>query len=361
MAQEGLVEYIKRLFTQGYDIGTVRTTLLNAGYSPYEVDTAIRAAGTGRHISTRTLIIVFVSLLALAGIVLITLKLMQPEPVVLSFSLSLFSSEVAPGQDVVANVDIFNPSGRETSGLIDLTITGPDISPIYKTESFSVITQTSVPSAIPLPFSTPPGAYTLTATFSYGDMYREDSLDFDVVEDAPAFALPADVLVDRAEEEARVLQLTCPGGCDDLNFCTSDSCIKGVCVNTPIVPCCGNANCEAGETDDSCMLDCGERRVAPEDIIENAKAIAAADVSKAMSVCDTLAQRVYIDACLGGVAEVSESQEPCTKVIDDDARDSCYIPFAYKNDFSVCSKLTNPYMKNSCISLSEISKLSEEV
>ena len=55
MVQESLIEYIQKLLKLGYDAGTIRATLLNAGYSPYDIDIALRIAGAPeRKIGTKT-------------------------------------------------------------------------------------------------------------------------------------------------------------------------------------------------------------------------------------------------------------------------------------------------------------------
>ncbi len=359
MAQQSLVEYVQKLLKQGYDSGTIRTTLLNAGYSPYDVDAAMRAASgvPVRRISTQFLVVAFLILLVLAFGTLILLRVAQPPPIILSFSLELFSTEVGPGQDLVVNADIQNPSGRKTSGLIDYVVTGPGGRIASKTESFTLTGQTSVPSSIPL-LSPPPGTYALRATLSYDGKSVSDSVNFEVVEMVVAQALPAEALKEREVEAARELQLKCPGNCDDLNFCTSDACVQGSCVNNPIVPCCGNHQCEPGETASSCLLDCGERSVAPEEIIQKAKELATSDLSKALETCESLAQRKYVDACLSDVAEAGNNKEPCVQIVDDDLRDGCYMTFAFKNDFEVCPHLTNTYVKNSCFNLAATSKVS---
>src|SRR5574341_1105280 len=116
MVQQSLIEYIQKLLKLGYDAGTIRTTLLNAGYSPYEIDAALRIAGAPeRKIGTRTLIIAFVALLVLSVAVLLMLKALQKPPVQLSFDVDLFSTQVAPGKDLVINAAILNPSGAKTS------------------------------------------------------------------------------------------------------------------------------------------------------------------------------------------------------------------------------------------------------
>ncbi len=358
MVQQSLIEYIQRLLQQGYDSGVIRTTLLNAGYSPYDVDTAMRVAGAPqRRVSTKFLIVGFLVLLVLAAGTLIVIKLLQAPPAVLSVSLNLFSTQAAPGQDVVVNVDIQNPSGRKTTGLIDFVVTGPSGRVASKTESFELTKQTSVPASIALPSTAAPGAYTVRATVSYAGKSVYQSANFEVAEKAVLPERPAGALVERPLEKARELQLTCPGGCDDLNFCTKDECVQGTCMNSPISPCCGDHKCDASETVSSCVLDCSERPIGPAEIRQKAKELASSDLDKALETCDGLAQRVYIDACLSDISAASGSKEPCSRIIADDVRDACYIPFAYGDDFSVCPLLTNSYMKNSCLSLAELSAL----
>ncbi len=46
------------------------------------------------------------------------------------------------------------------------------------------------------------------------------------------------------------------GDCTDYDMCTSDDCVEGACVNEPVVPCCGNDECEDGENETSCLDDC---------------------------------------------------------------------------------------------------------
>jgi len=55
---------------------------------------------------------------------------------------------------------------------------------------------------------------------------------------------------------------TSDAGCNDNNACTTDACnnagtCTASCSNSPIANCCGNGNCEAGETQCNCATDCG--------------------------------------------------------------------------------------------------------
>ncbi len=360
MVQQSLIEYIQKLLQMGYDAGTIRTTLLNAGYSPYDVDTALRVAGApgAKRIGTKVLVIAFVALLVLSVAVLLMLKAVQKPPVQLSFSVDLFSTQVEPGKDLVVNAVIANPSGARTSGLIDYEVSGPAGSVVKKTESFTVTTQASIPTSISIPAGTPKGSYSLSIRMSYLNKPPvQFARQFEVVSKVEA-AVPGEVLEEKKEEKARELQLTCPGGCDDLNFCTVDKCEQGVCIYTPVVPCCGNRECEPSESPSGCALDCSERPISVGDVRKKAAEAATADIGRAKEICDTLVQRAYIDGCLIDVSEASKSKEPCSVIVDSEQRDACLIPFAYQGDYSVCKDITNKYMKNSCLSLAGISAVS---
>lgn len=356
MVQQSLVEYCQRLLQQGYDAGVIRTTLLNAGYSPYDVDAALRASGapSGRKISTKPLLIAFVIILFASAGLLIALKFLQAPPVVLDMSVSLFSSQFSPGQDVVVNIELRNPRGKQTNGLIDVVVSGPSGKVASKTESFSVSNVASIPVSIPLPSSAVEGSYEIAVKVSYKGKQAVESKIFEVKSEIERAVLPSEVLEEKAEVEAREIQLTCPGGCDDLNFCTRDECVQGECMNTPVVPCCGNAQCESGESRSSCALDCSERYVSPDEVKARAKELASSDVVAAIETCDSIAQRAYIDACLDDVAVVSENKDACLNIVDSDIRDGCLMTFAYKNDFSVCSDIKNEYIRNSCNSLAGV-------
>lgn len=359
MVQQSLVEYIQKLLQMGYDAGTIRTTLLNAGYSPFDVDTALRVAGApgARKIGTNALVIAFIALLVLSGAVLLMLKALQKPSVQLSFAVDLFSTQVEPGKDLVVNANIVNPSGVKTSGLIDYEVYGPKGTVAHRTESFSVATQASIPTSIKIPVDSPQGTYSLNVRMSYSNKPIVALMrGFEVVSKVES-AVPGEVLAPKKEERAKELQLTCPGGCDDLNFCTVDKCVQGECVYTPITPCCGNKECEAGESPSACVLDCSERPISVDDVRKKASEAAAADVGRASEICATLVQRNYVDGCLIDVAEASKSKEPCVSIVDSEKRDACLIPFAYQGDYSVCSDISNKYMKNSCLSLAGISAL----
>ena len=44
----------------------------------------------------------------------------------------------------------------------------------------------------------------------------------------------------------------------------------------------------------------------------------------------------------------------CADIISESKKDNCYVNFALDGDYSVCDKISNKYMKESCIALSQV-------
>lgn len=64
---------------------------------------------------------------------------------------------------------------------------------------------------------------------------------------------------DEKTEDEMIVTPVCSESCDDSDACTTDICTEATnyeCLNEPIVPCCGNAQCEEGEDFLVCSSDC---------------------------------------------------------------------------------------------------------
>ena len=78
---------------------------------------------------------------------------------------------------------------------------------------------------------------------------------------------------------------------------------------------------------------------------------------KAVIQCKTLRDALQ-DDCYNAIAEISNQSSYCQGILKDDMRDSCYINFVIEKDYSVCSKITNPRIKDNCNALRDISTAS---
>jgi hypothetical protein len=349
MVQESLVEYCRQLLAQGYDAQTIQTTLINAGYSKFDANDALRAAGagvpSGFHISGRTLLFVFGGLLVLALIVWLVLLFTGPEPAPLAVSTSLLSTQVSAGEEVVINVDVSNPDDRKLSASLEVEVSGPSGVVDIRSESLQLDSSRRVPVRVLIPEGSSDGQYSVDAVLSYGPLTVRSSSSFEV---RSRVVQPAGI-VDVPAERAVDVSLTCPASCDDLQFCTRDSCVNGQCVNEPIVPCCGNGVCEAGE-EGVCSVDCSPQ-VSPQSVIDEARGLAVANTQGAVQKCMSLGMQFYVDSCLNDVASASNSKAVCEQISSSESRDACLISFAYKGDFSVCAQIQDVYLRTSCDSL----------
>jgi len=60
------------------------------------------------------------------------------------------------------------------------------------------------------------------------------------------------------------------------------------------------------------------------------------------------------DRCLRKVALVHDDSASCDAVVDVKIRDDCYFNFAYLSEFSVCEKIQDVYLKESCRGLGTV-------
>lgn len=351
MVQESLVEYCRQLLAQGYDVEVIRTTLVNAGYSKFDANDALRAAGagvsSGFNLSGKTLLFVFGGLFVVGLLVWLVLLFTGPEPSPLSVSVSLLSSQVNPGDEVVVNVDVSNPDNREVSASLEVQVSGPSGVVDIKSESLSLDSSRRVPVRLVLPKDSSEGLYSVDVVLSYGPLTVRSSESFEVKSQKQAPSGIVDVPVESAVD----VSLACPASCDDLQFCTKDSCVAGVCINEPIFPCCGNGVCEAGE-EGSCVVDCSPQ-ISPQSVIDSALNEASSNVQGAVQKCLSLGQQFYVDSCLNDVASAANDKSVCNQISSSGSRDACLISFAYKADFSVCAEIGDVYLRTSCDSLKD--------
>jgi hypothetical protein len=187
---------------------------------------------------------------------------------------------------------------------------------------------------------------------------------------------------------------SCPV-CDDKDSCTDDSCSARTdfkCMYTPITPCCGNNKCESTESVASCQKDCMETTtetpVTEDEFsgltvwekIDKIKDMAATDPAGASAACKEISEDLYKDQCYMKVAEAtltltncdmiteSYSKEKCyaslakllnnynicEQITKESRRDSCFMAFVMDGDYTICDKIVNDYLKNSCNALREI-------
>ena len=186
----------------------------------------------------------------------------------------------------------------------------------------------------------------------------------------------------------------CPVNCDDEDKCTNDYCSSTTnyeCRHDKKYPCCGNGICEDGENYENCIADCEAPAGGEMDTfagktisekLEIIKDIAKRDKEEALKYCSEIEQAMFGYQCFTNVGVVSGDKGVCLNIADDSWRDSCYreiasetknsdicaditkeskrdqcyMDFVTDGDYTVCDKLINKYLKQSCESLKKLSE-----
>ena len=387
MVNQSLVMYIQNSVRQGMDINNVRNQLIQQGYNPYEVDSAINFLYSGPTQVHHTIslsksaiigIIAMVIALSFAGYLAYFLTSGPEVPKkLLDFETSALKTAVKPGENLAFTIRLFNMGSapRYDVSVISVVLDEKKRQVAKKEDTFAVEKRTAETMQVNIPSSASPGAYTLQSTATYSNGKASSSFEFTVYQDSasptcfdnkqnqgekgvdcgdPCRACPScnDKTINQGETgvDCGGPCKACEEGClcDDGNICTDDYCDNGKCINEDIVPCCGNGICE----DEADCPDCAEET--PSQIIERAREQAIIDPESAVSICSTLRELRDKDRCFDVVAKNVSQSAVCNYIASTANRDACYMHFAMRFDFSVCEKVENPYLQKSCDSLKYI-------
>ncbi len=69
------------------------------------------------------------------------------------------------------------------------------------------------------------------------------------------------------------------------------------------------------------------------------------------ALCQKVLKLDSRDECISRVAEISNSPGYCIELKSAPKKDQCYMSFALKGNYKHCDKVTNVYLKNSCLNL----------
>src|SRR3989338_2031631 len=387
MVQNSLVEYIREQIRAGYSAGEIKGYLTKYGYSESQINEAFQFAYPPtevKHVITfskRTiaLIIAIICTLVLsgAGVYMFVIK-EKPDMQLLDVQMDVITSTVNQVESLKFTAQIFNlgKSKRFDVFMKYEVYDNTERVLAFKEETLAVETRASSTVNIGVG-DIKPGNYYVRAVASYGGKKARATNAFRI----QAAAEPS------IRQQPDVPKRSCPSSCEDKNKCTTDYCSADTgyqCEHSKVAQCCGNGLCENGEDSNSCLEDCasdlpqdsfGDRPVWEQidiigNIAKNDKPRAIADCKKIEqasfrfdcmtkvaagtrdeSVCDNIEDEPSRDSCIKEVAVQNEDSTICAKMVKDSRRDQCYMDFATKGEYSVCEKLTNMYLKQSCESL----------
>ena len=399
MVQKSLVDYVKSLVQKGYDVPTIKNFLLKYGYSSKEIDDAINS-GSGLtirheiHLSRTTALVVVFIFVSLMGIGSFLYYGKPDTSQLLDLNLEPVATTAEPGQTITFLKELSNLGSAKRYDVVikqELIETKTNKVVTQKTETRAIETFGSTQTKILVPVDAKAGDYILRAIVEYNNKKAVATLPVKVVSFAKAETC-FDGIKNQNEEG-----IDCGGKCkpcekqssecNDNNLCTSDIVENSVCVNKPIVPCCGNNICEEQET---CPADCQKAEqpsLFSSGSSEDIKELAKVNPSKAFQQCNQIEVPDLKDACIGDVAEAQNNKEYCAKISNarikdlcysniakyvndntlceyisiDSRKDSCYMTFVLDNkDYSVCDKISNKQLRQSCESLKQLNELNQQ-
>ncbi len=401
MVNKALLKYIKSELAKGFDINIIRQHLIQHSYKPELVDKTIHYLYAPKHHVSKTALVIIVSIFLSLGLIALFLfnyfYLNRTTEKILDISVELYKTGLEPGQDLEFNVELTN-LGAEKRYDINLRYFIKDSKGKVvnsKEETIAIETSASKKLSITIPEDGLEGKYTLYVIARYDDKEARASSSFSVKEgEEPIVPPKEETCFDNIQNQDETGVdcggicnpcVGCPATCNDDNECTEDYCnyeTNYECRHDIIEQCCGNNICEEGEDSEKCSKDCGDifYGLTMYERIEKIKEVAKTDPETAGTYCKDILQVTYKDLCFVGlaevtmlidncnyveeqrakdkcysaIAEVTNNSKICEKVSTEPRRDSCYLTFVMNKDYSVCDKIVNEYLRNSCNTLSQI-------
>ena len=418
MPDPRLIAYIQSQLQKGYDISSIRNSLINYGYAPSTVEEAISASyQTIKHehsITTSTLLVfgavllgIFLTVFTFIYFSPFTLFTSKADKQLLDINLEEIRTEVKPGEQIIFLKEISNlGADRRYDITVKHELFDSKNNLVYsKEETVAVETRSTSQTKLQLPSTIKPGKYTLRSTALYSNKKAFASLPITILSPSQEYKLPScdDGIKNQGETGVdcggpcksclEIVEGECPGSCDDKNDCTIDSCSESTsfqCVHDKIAFCCGNNECEEDETIANCPNDCQIAFEEPDlsifERLENIKNTAASNPDKASAQCSKIESATYKDDCYSNigkvtrntaycdlirsdrtkddcfseVAKASNQNTLCERITLDTRRDSCYMNFVLAGDYSVCDKIVDSYLKDSCNALKQNAELQSQ-
>lgn len=401
MVQNSLVKYIREQIRAGYDTNSIKKYLLKYGYTKSQINEALQFAYPPtaiKHVihfskTTIALIIAVIFSLALISVAIFMFIYEESPAQLLDVKLDLISDSIEYGSNLKFTIELINlgKARRYDISLKYEIYNLKDEFIRFQEETMAVETKASSSVVMPLG-DIKPGSYYLKTTAFYNDKIAKATASFKIVKKKEI--KPEEISEPEIIEPEKPIE-KCPISCDDNNECTNDYCNEQTnyqCRHDKIFPCCGNEICEENENYENCLADCAIPEEKEEDIfadkpiwekIEMIKDIAKSNKEKALQYCKEIEQTTYRydcftaiaissnddslclniedqsykDSCYKEFATENRNSDVCSKIIKDSKRDQCYMDFATKGDYTVCDKLVNKYLKQSCDSLKKLSEV----
>lgn len=360
MVNKKLVDYIREQIKRGYDAQTIRGYLVRYGYSPADVDEAIRYISSPEikhiiHFSPATLIGIAAIFIVMVVAVVAAFKFLPSKAPATLLDLNLESVKTAAssGEEItfISELDNLGSANRYDVNLrYELISTKTNEILTFKEETRAIETKGSKQVTIGIPPGAEAGDYVLRAIATYNGQRAVATL--------PVKIGTGEAAANGIEEEKLPAEEKPP-----------EEVVKEEPAETPTQPREETAGTSAINTFETLEK---VEQIAKQNKKEAERLCNELELQTSRDLCfnkiaEVLGDRAYCikaadertkDVCLSNVAKIIGKSEVCGEISKDSRKDSCYMNFVIdKKDYTVCDKVTNQYLKQSCESLKQLSKL----
>ena len=367
MGDSRLVNYVSSLKSRGVKKAEALKYLERYGYTPSEVKYAVRQVYGGNGNS----IFILLLLIGLAGAGVwwwtsSTESTIQPEIIPSTISLSIetpdLSKEIISGEQLIITANIGVP--KETTITASITIKDSDSKTVY-TDSSEKTVQGNIKKRFMIPTTELDGTYTGRIEVSGDKTTTRKDFTFNVFQNKKTdtdYDYGRTQTIPDQTTQTTTGTLTC-NSCISTSACTTASCIDGRCVTSKTSLCCGNLECEDGETSKTCPQDCAVKKGTrtDKDIVSDAIQYATTDIQRSKSLCASLAE-TRRDTCLSEIAKKSGQDDICNLINSDDEQGACYISIVLEFQKSdTCQKIRDIERRDQCTNLANLLTLQQSM
>ena len=351
MVEQSLIEYVRRLKTQGYSSSTIRNQLINSGYAPFDIANVLKLVdktSQGKKLNflnNKILIIIFFLIIVSSSIYFI-----WPSSVnIIEFSTKLSNNKIEQGSNLLFFNNIRSDNKKEIFVNLDHNVLNSEgNSIITKKETVLFSEYISSPTDIALFSTISLGDYDIKTVLNYGKTNINSELSFSVIEKKDVEIITT--------SNGSLLISECPVVCNDFNSCTTDKCFNGNCVFELKNNCCGNNICETSESESSCSDDCKSKTTQTiDDLKQQAKDNLDKGAEKAAKYCNQIADLNLRNECFIDLSKESKDSIFCSSISNTELRDSCLIDIVLnKKDYSLCNKILDELLRDNCLLMSKV-------
>ncbi len=377
-----LVNYFQQNLAMGHDIGSISAFLSRYNYDPRDIRKAAEYAQKHsrqmRHVidvSNKAFLLVILLLVGgslIAG-ALYFINRESPKKL-LDYKIDLEKSSVMPGEKLYFTNTFVNMGSQRRYDIIleyKVVNTKTGVAIYEKGETIGISMVDTSSRIIEIPDDAKPGSYRLEGVARYGSDIATSYANFNIA--GTAQQPSCDDGIQNQDEDG----IDCGGVCSPCAKPVEESCSDGVQnQDEDGIDCGGVCSPCAKPVEESCSdgvqnqdedgIDCGgvcspctEPAIRPDNrkILEKVQDMGDYNEQESLRLCNTVDSQQMRDDCFIEMSQIFNTSKYCSNIVGDSKMNTCYMRFVMEGDYSVCSKISDVYLKRSCESLDQINKI----